>query len=84
MNDKPTTGPAVPKHHLALMIWLAVFPTLVVLQLLLHDLLAGTPMVLRTLLLVSIAVPIVVFGLMPPLQHLRAYLISRARRDRAA
>jgi antibiotic biosynthesis monooxygenase (ABM) superfamily enzyme len=62
---------------MALMIWLAVFPTLTVLQLLLGDLLRDTPTVLRTLVLATIAVPIVIYGLLPPLQRLRMYLISR-------
>ena len=62
---------------MALMIWLAVFPTLTVLQLLLGDLLQATPAVLRTLVLATIAVPIVIYGLLPPLQRLRMYLISR-------
>ncbi|XVS61147.1 hypothetical protein ACQPYE_22885 [Actinosynnema sp. CA-299493] len=66
-----------PRHHLALMIWLAVFPTLTALQLLLGDLLAGAPTVLRTLVLATIAVPIVIYGLMPPLQRLRVRLLAR-------
>lgn len=66
-----------PRLHLAVMIWLAVFPTLTVLQLLLGDLLDGTPTVLRTLVLATIAVPIVIYGLMPPLQRLRVRLITR-------
>ncbi|MFD0203414.1 MULTISPECIES: hypothetical protein [Saccharothrix] len=70
------TGPP-PRHHLALMIWLAVFPALTVLQLLLGDLLDGTPTVPRTLVLATIAVPIVIYGLMPPLQRLRTRLVTR-------
>ncbi|PZF97262.1 hypothetical protein [Micromonospora deserti] len=66
-----------PRHHMAVMIWLAVFPTLTVLQLLLGDLLRDTPTVLRTLVLATVAVPIVIYGLLPPLQRLRNYLISR-------
>lgn len=66
-----------PKHQLALMIWLAVFPTLTVLQLLLRGLLAGAPMILRTLVLATIAVPIVIYALMPALQRLRVHLITR-------
>jgi hypothetical protein len=48
-----------------------------VLQLLLRGLLAGAPVVLRTLILATIAVPIVIYGLMPPLQRLRTYMITR-------
>jgi hypothetical protein len=33
--------------------------------------------VLRTLILATIAVPIVIYGLMPPLQRLRTRLLSR-------
>jgi antibiotic biosynthesis monooxygenase (ABM) superfamily enzyme len=82
MSEDSMTRPAArvgppPKHHLALMIWLAVFPTLTVLQLLLGGLLAGAPMVLRTLVLATIAVPIITYGLMPALHRFRAYLIIR-------
>jgi antibiotic biosynthesis monooxygenase (ABM) superfamily enzyme len=70
MNDDPTVRPGAaagssPRYRLALMIWLAVLPTLIVLQLVLRGLLAGAPMVLHTLVLVTMAVPIVVYGLMP-------------------
>ncbi|MDI1463248.1 hypothetical protein QEZ54_19895 [Catellatospora sp. KI3] len=65
-----------PRHHLALMIWLAVFPTLTVLQLLLGGLLRDAPMPLRTLVLATVAVPVVVYGLLPPLQRLRARLLG--------
>ncbi|GIJ50233.1 hypothetical protein Val02_71190 [Virgisporangium aliadipatigenens] len=75
MNADPA-APAT-KPQLTLMIWVAVFPTLVVLQLLLSGVLAGAPMILRTLVMTGIAVPVVVFVLMPPLQRLRAFLISR-------
>jgi antibiotic biosynthesis monooxygenase (ABM) superfamily enzyme len=82
MSENSMTRPPVrvgppPRHHLAVMIWLAVFPTLTALQLLLGDLLRDTPTVLRTLVLATIAVPIVIYGLLPPLQRLRTRLLSR-------
>jgi antibiotic biosynthesis monooxygenase (ABM) superfamily enzyme len=64
------------KHQLALMIWLAVFPTLVVLNLALSGLLDGLPVVVRTFVLVTIAVPIVIYGLMPQLHRIRARLVA--------
>jgi antibiotic biosynthesis monooxygenase (ABM) superfamily enzyme len=64
------------KHQLALMIWLAVFPTLVVLNLTLSRLLDGLPVVVRTFVLVTIAVPIVIYGLMPQLHRIRARLVT--------
>jgi hypothetical protein len=74
------TAVAIPpptKHQLALMIWLAVFPTLTALNLLLGDSLAEMPKVARTFVLATIAVPIVIYGLMPRLHRIRARLISR-------
>ena len=58
------------------MIWLAVFPTLTVLNALLSGLLDQAPTVLRTLVLATIAVPIVIYGLMPPLHRARETLMT--------
>jgi antibiotic biosynthesis monooxygenase (ABM) superfamily enzyme len=55
----------------------AVFPTLTILNLLLSGLLEEAPMALRTLVLATIAVPIVIYGLMPPLHRVRASLATR-------
>lgn len=65
------------KHQLALMIWVAVFPTLTVINLAVGDQLATLPSVLRTLVLATVAVPIVIYGLMPQLHKLRTRLLSR-------
>ena len=75
-----TPVPPPSKHQLALMIWLAVFPTLVALNVALTAALDGVPVVLRTFVLATIAVPIVIYGLMPQLHRVRARLVaSRAR-----
>jgi antibiotic biosynthesis monooxygenase (ABM) superfamily enzyme len=58
------------------MIWLAVFPTLTVLNLALGGWLATLTPVLRTLVLATVAVPIVIYGLMPPLHRLRRRLLT--------
>ncbi|HEX6027297.1 MAG TPA: hypothetical protein VFZ00_35180 [Solirubrobacter sp.] len=65
------------RHQLALMIWLCVFPTLLALNLVLSDWLAGMSTVPRTFVLATIAVPIVIYGLMPHLHRARARLLSR-------
>ena len=65
------------KHQLALMIWLAVFPTLLVLNLALGDWLRTLTPVLRTFVLATIAVPIVIYGLMPQLHRARRLLLDR-------
>ena len=70
------TGPPT-KHQLAVMIWLAVFPTLTVLNVALGDWLHTASPVARTFLLVTIAVPIVNYGLMPTLHRLRRILLTR-------
>ena len=60
------------------MIWLAVFPTLTVLNLALGDWLGTrSPRSLRTFVLATIAVPIVIYGLMPQLHRLRVRLLTR-------
>ena len=73
----PTPVPPPSKHQLALMIWFAVLPTLIVLNLALSSLLTGTPVVLRTVIVATLAVPIVMYGLMPRLHRLRARLLAR-------
>ena len=65
------------KHQLALMIWLAVFPTLTILNLVLGDWLRTLSPVARTFVLATIAVPIVIYGLMPQLHRLRRQLLIR-------
>ena len=53
------------------MIWLAVFPTLTALNLLLGDWLRDLSPVVRTFVLATVAVPIVIYGLMPQLHKAR-------------
>ena len=77
MSPAPRVGPPT-KHQLAVMIWLAVFPTLTALNLLLGDWLGDLNAVLRTFVLATIAVPIVIYGLLPQLHRLRVRLLSRA------
>ena len=80
-TQAPIPRPAAPrpptKHQLALMIWLAVFPTLTVLNLALGGWLRTLTPVVRTFVLATIAVPIVIYGLMPQLQRLRRRLLTR-------
>jgi antibiotic biosynthesis monooxygenase (ABM) superfamily enzyme len=82
--SRPNTGSpaatvgAPTKHQLALMIWLAVFPTLTILNLALGDWLHTMTTVLRTFVLATIAVPIVIYALMPQLHRLRRRLLTRS------
>jgi antibiotic biosynthesis monooxygenase (ABM) superfamily enzyme len=77
--SSPRVGPP-SKHALALMIWLCVFPTLTVINLALGDWLKTLSPVLRTLVLATVAVPIVIYGLMPQLHKVRARIIARTPR----
>jgi antibiotic biosynthesis monooxygenase (ABM) superfamily enzyme len=72
---KPVGPPS--KHQLALMIWIAVFPTLTVLNLTIGPWLKDANPVLRTFVLATVAVPIVIYGLMPRLHRIRAELLTR-------
>lgn len=76
----PATSAKVPppnKHQLAIMIWLAVFPTLAVINVALGEWLGTLAPVLRTFILATIAVPIVIYAIMPQLHRLRVRLITR-------
>ncbi len=68
------------KHQLAIMIWAAVFPTLTVLNITLGPWLTDLDAVLRTFILATVAVPVVIYGLMPRLHRLRATLLVRRSR----
>ena len=76
-SARPARPGAPSKHQLALMIWLAVFPTLTCLNLVLGDWLHTLNPVVRTFVLATIAVPIVIYGLMPQLHRLRGLLLTR-------
>lgn len=70
--------PPPTRHELAFMIWLAVFPTLTVLNLLLAAPLRTLPTVPRSFVLATVAVPIVIYGVMPQLHRARGRLLSRS------
>ena len=78
-ENRPAKVPPPSKHQLALMIWLCVFPTLTVLNLALADSLRSLSPVSRTFVLATIAVPIVIYGLMPHLHLLRVRLLTVSR-----
>lgn len=65
------------KHQLAVMIWIAVFPTLTLLNLTVGPQLAERGVVLRTFVLATLAVPIVIYGVMPQLHRARVRLLAR-------
>jgi antibiotic biosynthesis monooxygenase (ABM) superfamily enzyme len=78
-DNTPRVSPPT-KHQLALMIWLCVFPTLTAINLAFGEWLGTMPSVLRTFVLATIAVPIVIYGLMPHLHRARGRLLGRSAR----
>jgi antibiotic biosynthesis monooxygenase (ABM) superfamily enzyme len=79
-EPQPASIPPPSKHHLGVMIWLSVFPTLTVINLALGDWLKTLSPVMRTFVLATIAVPIVMYGLMPHMHRLRARLLTAVAR----
>jgi len=78
-QNPPTPAPPPGRHQLALMIWICVFPTLTALNVTLSNWLAPLSPVLRTFVLATVAVPIVIYGLMPHLHRARMHLLSQRR-----
>ncbi len=76
IETSPARTPPPSKHQLALMIWLCVFPTLIAINLVFADWLRPMTPVLRTFVLATIAVPIVIYGLMPHLHRLRVRMLA--------
>lgn len=58
-------------------VWLCVVPTLTTINVALAGQLASMSTVLRTFVLPTVAVPIVIYGLMPHLHRARAHLLMR-------
>lgn len=75
-ENPPARVPPPSKHQLAFMIWLCVFPTLTAINVLLGDWLRPMSPALRTFVLATIAVPIVIYGLMPHLHRFRVRLLT--------
>ncbi|WP_100812305.1 hypothetical protein [Microbacterium sp. BR1] len=70
MTEATPRDDAPTKHHTAIMIWLCVTPTLIVINLLFAPVLEQIPMVLRTVLVATITVALVVYLLMPILHRI--------------
>jgi antibiotic biosynthesis monooxygenase (ABM) superfamily enzyme len=68
---------APPRWKTALLIWLAIYPSITTLMLLFGQHLARFPVPIRTLLLTVVLVPLMVFVLLPGLQQLFAPWLRR-------
>jgi len=83
-ENRPAPSSPPSRHQLALMIWLCVFPTLTVLNVAFGGWLASLSTVGRTFVLATVAVPIVIYGLMPYLHRARGRLLAGRRRREPA
>lgn len=59
-----------PKWKFAIMVWLAIYPTITLVSFLIGDLIKNWPLPLKTLLMSGILVPLMVFILLPLLRKL--------------
>ncbi len=59
-----------PKWKIAVLIWLAIYPSITLLFLLAGEQLLSIPLPLRTLTITLVLVPLMVFVLLPALQKL--------------
>jgi uncharacterized protein len=72
-DTHPAAPPAVPpRWKMAVVVWLAIYPTLTFLLWLAGPTIASWALALRTLTLTAVLVPLMVFLLLPAIQRLLA------------
>lgn len=59
-----------PKWKFAVMVWLAIYPTITLVTFLIGDYIKNFPLPLKTLIMTGILVPLMVFVLLPILRKL--------------
>ena len=74
---KPPPCAPPPRHRMAVIVWLAIYPTITLLLALGGSAIAEWPLPVRTLALTLIAVPLMVFVLLPRLQKLLSPWLAR-------
>lgn len=59
-----------PKWKFAVMVWLAIYPTITLVSLLIGDYIKNLPLPLKTLIMTGMLVPLMVFVLLPFLRKI--------------
>jgi antibiotic biosynthesis monooxygenase (ABM) superfamily enzyme len=59
-----------PKWKFALMVWIAIYPSITLLSYLIGDFIKNLPLAIRTLIMTGILVPLMVFILLPLLSKI--------------
>jgi len=54
-----------PKWKFAIMVWIAIYPTITIVSILIGDYIKNLPLPLKTLIMTGILVPLMVFVLLP-------------------
>jgi uncharacterized protein len=67
----------IPKWKMAVMIWLGIYPIITALIYVIFPLTNGWPIPLRTLAMTLVAVPIMVFLVLPPIQKLLKHWLMK-------
>jgi antibiotic biosynthesis monooxygenase (ABM) superfamily enzyme len=77
MSHVATRTAAPPRYRMAVIVWLAIYPTITLLLELGGPVINDWPLPLRTLALTGVAVPLMVFVLLPTLQRAFAGWLRR-------
>ncbi|NUR30870.1 MAG: hypothetical protein HOV83_34315 [Catenulispora sp.] len=76
----PKAGPAGPSiHRRVLLTWVAVYPTITILQSLLGTKVAAYPLPVRTLVLTVFMAPLVTYLMLPAVMKAHAKVVARRR-----
>ncbi|MDL9936881.1 hypothetical protein QSJ18_09030 [Gordonia sp. ABSL1-1] len=79
MSESGMAAPQVSKHVRALIIWIAVYPTITVLMLALRPWVSDLPLPLATLVLTGVVVPVAAYGIIPVLLRVAASILGRSQ-----
>lgn len=66
-----------PKWKFAVMVWLAIYPTITLVTFLIGDYIKNLPLPLKTLIMTGILVPLMVFVLLPILRKLMGNWLNK-------
>jgi len=66
-----------PKWKFAVMVWLAIYPTITLVTFLIGDYIKNFPLPLKTLIMTGILVPLMVFVLLPILRKLMGNWLNK-------
>ena len=74
-GSKPPHAP--PRYKVAVVVWLAIYPTVLLAQVLLRPVTRGLPLFLQTLAVTLVVVPLAVWLLIPTLNRLLGRWLQR-------